>query len=117
MNCNLSKILEFIARERRKMRRKVNLLDAAVPSDLSENGAPESNSTTLSQTDSITRTTDDEKGASAGLSVEASDEMMVIRLDAVDEDNYGSIISVLKERGKSWELTNLDGERVLKILP
>jgi len=49
--------------------------------------------------------------------VESTDEMMVIRLEAVDEDNYGSIISTLKERGKRWELTNVDGERILKILP
>jgi len=49
--------------------------------------------------------------------VESTDEMMVIRLEAVDEDNYGSIISALKERGKRWELTNVDGERILKILP
>lgn len=58
-----------------------------------------------------------ENDASAGLSVGSSDEMMVIRLDAVDEDNYGSIISALKERGKRWEPTNVDGERTLRILP
>jgi len=49
--------------------------------------------------------------------VESTDEMMVIPLEAVDEDNYGSIISALKERGKRWKLTNVDGERILKILP
>lgn len=49
-------------------------------------------------------------------SVESTNEMMVIRLEAVDEDNYGSIISVLKELGKRWELTNINGERILKIL-
>ena len=43
--------------------------------------------------------------------------MMVIHLEVVDEDNYGSIIFALKERGKRWELTNVDGERILRILP
>jgi len=49
--------------------------------------------------------------------VESTDEMMVIRLEAVDEDNYGPIISALREWGKRWELTNVNGERILKILP
>ena len=43
--------------------------------------------------------------------------MRVIRLEAVDEDNYGSIISALKERGKRWELTNVNDESIRKILP
>jgi hypothetical protein len=56
-------------------------------------------------------------GIASQFSLESTDEMMVIRLEAVDEDNYGSIISALKERGKKWELTNINGERILKILP
>ena len=92
-------------------------MDAAVPSDQSENDALELNSSSaLSRTGSIARAAE-ESDVGAGPSVESSDEMMVIRLDAVDEDNYGSIISALKERGKSWELTNVDGERILRILP
>jgi len=42
---------------------------------------------------------------------------MVIRLEAVDGDNFGSSISALKERGKSWEPTKVDGEMILRILP
>ena len=49
--------------------------------------------------------------------MESSDEMMMVRLEAVDEDNYDSIISALRERGKRWELTNVSGEMILMILP
>jgi len=56
-------------------------------------------------------------GVESQPSVESNDEMMVIRLEAVDDDNYGPIISALRERGKRWELTNIDGERILRILP
>ena len=72
----------------------------------------------MGSTGPISNASEEEKPSNTSqLSAESTDEMMVIRLEAVDEDNYGSIISALKERGKKWELTNIDGERILKILP
>ncbi len=77
-----------------------------------------SDNSSMGSTGPISNVSEEEKSSIASqLSVESTDEMMVIRLEAVDEDNYGSIISALKERGKRWELINVDGERILKILP
>ena len=117
----MSRIIRFLARERRKIRRRVNLLDVGVPAGLTEDDASSSvspHASSAASEGSIANVpAEEDSGIESQLSVELTDEMMVIRLEAVDEDNYGPIISALKERGKRWELTNEDGERILKILP
>ena len=99
----------------------MNLQSIGASADLTEgeeSGPIISHNSTVGSTGPISNVSEEEKSSIASqLSVESTDEMMVIRLEAVDEDNYGSIISALKERGKRWELTNIDGERILKILP
>jgi hypothetical protein len=104
-----------------KLRRRVNLLDGGALAGFTdgvESGSVSPHASSATTEASIANVPPEEdSGVESQLSVESTDEMMVIRLEAVDADNYGSIISALKERGKSWELTNLDGERILKILP
>ena len=99
----------------------MNLQNMGASADLTEgeeSGPIISHNSSMGSTGPISNASEEEKPSIASqLSVESTDEMMVIRLEAVDEDNYGSIISALKERGKRWELTNVDGERILKILP
>jgi len=116
----LSKIIRFLARERRKLRRRVNLHDIGATANLTvgeESGPILPHTYSIDPTEPPSNDVEERSGIASQLSVESTDEMMVIRLEAVDEDNYGSIISALKERGKRWELTNVDGERILKILP
>lgn len=117
----MSKIFQFLARERRKFRRRINFQSIGASTDLTEgeeSGPILSHNSSVGSTGPISNVSEEEKSSIASqLSVESTDEMMVIRLEAVDEDNYGSIISALKERGKKWELTNINGERILKILP
>ena len=102
-------------------RRRINFQSMGASADLTEgeeSGPIISHNSSMGSTGPISNTSDEEKSSIASqLSVESTDEMMVIRLEAVDEDNYGPIISALKERGKRWELTNINGERILKILP
>jgi hypothetical protein len=104
-----------------KLRRRVNLLDGGAPAGLTdgvESGSVSPHASSAAMDGSIANVpAEDDSSIESQLSVESTDEMMVIRLEAVDEDNYGPIISALKERGKRWELTNVDGERILKILP
>ena len=99
----------------------MNLQSIGASADLTEgeeSGPIISHNSSVGSTGPISNVSEEEKSSIASqLSVESTDEMMVIRLEAVDEDNYGSIISALKERGKKWELTNINGERILKILP
>ncbi len=99
----------------------MNLQSIGASADLTEgeeSGPIISHNSSMGSSRLISNVSEEEKSSIASqLSVESTDEMMVIRLEAVDEDNYGSIISVFKERGKKWELTNVDGERILKILP
>ena len=117
----MSKIIRFLARERRKIRRIVNLLGTGTSANLTEGEESEPilpHTSSVVPAEPLPNYLEEERPVIASqLSVESTDEMMVIRLEAVDEDNYGSIISALKERGKRWELTNVDGERILKILP
>jgi len=116
----LSKIIRFLARERRKLRRRVNLHDIGASADPTigeESGPILPHTSSVGPTELLLNDVEERSGIASQLSVESTDEMMVIRLEAVDEDNYGSIISALRERGKRWELTNVDGERILKILP
>jgi len=116
----LSKIIRFLARERRKIRRRVNLLGTGTSADLTEgeeSGPILPHTSSVVPAEPLSNFFEEKSSVASQLSVESTDEMMVIRLEAVDEDNYGSIISALKERGKRWELTNVDGERILKILP
>ena len=116
----MSKIIRFLARQRRNIRRRANLLGKGASADLTEgeeSGPILPNTSSGGPTESLLNDFEEKSSIASQLSVESTDEMMVIRLEAVDEDNYGSIISALKERGKRWELTNINGERILKILP
>jgi len=116
----LSKIIRFLARERRKLRRRVNLHGIGASADLtigeeSEPILPHTSS--VRPAEPLVNDSEEPSSIAQQFSVESTDEMMVIRLEAVDEDNYGPIISALREWGKRWELTNVNGERILKILP
>ena len=116
----MSKIIRFLARERRKIRRRVNVLGPGTSADLTEgeeSGPILPHTSSVVSTESLPNFLEERPVIASQLSVESTDEMMVIRLEAVDEDNYGPIISALRERGKRWELTNVNGERILKILP
>ena len=116
----MSKIIRFLACERRKIRRRVNLLGTGTSANLTEGEESEPilpHTSSVVSTEPLPNFLEERPVIASQLSVESTDEMMVIPLEAVDEDNYGSIISALKERGKRWKLTNVDGERILKILP
>ena len=109
----MNRIFRFLARERQKLRRRVNMTAMRNLTNLAVDGR---SGVIPPKADSVI-SAEEKLGISSGLFVDSSDEAMVIRLESVDEDNYGSIISALRERGKRWELTNLNGERILKILP
>ena len=113
--------MQFLARERRKFRRRAILLGVGLSADRTDSEGSESISSHPSSAvsaDPLSNVMEEEQISSVSpFSVESTDEMMVICLEAVDEDNYGSLISALKEWSKRWEFTNINGERILKILP
>jgi len=43
------------------------------------------------------------------------DESMLIRLEAIDEVNFDSLLSTIRRLNKDWEITKIIGESFLKI--
>ncbi len=69
-----------------------------------ESGPIISDNSSVGSTGPISNASEEEKPSNTSqLSVESTAEMMVIRLEAVDEDNYGSIIFALRARAYAYK--------------